>query len=312
MNLIRLFKQVGGLQLLKNWIRGGVFPYALALVGLLGMSKKALEMVRNGVYLKVNQKLSKQYMYVFTKLELNKKTCKPAKNNRFVWFCWLQGIDQAPELVKKCYASVRISLKDRNVILITKNNISMYADLPDYIMNKYKKGIISHTHFSDLLRVELLSKHGGTWIDSTVFCRRIPEYMLDCDFFVFQNLKPGSDGSVLNCSSWFMTAKANNKIVMALRELLWEYWKKENKLIDYYLIHHFMEIVSKRYHDEWLKIPKYPNSLPHILLLSFFEEFSAERYDIIMNNSPVHKLSYKIAEDKASATNTNYYHFMNS
>ena len=63
--------------------------------------------------------------------------------------------------------------------------------------------------------------------------------MLDSDLFLFQNLKPGADGSTLNISSWFITSCANNKILLAVRELLWEYWKKENTLIDYFLIHHF-------------------------------------------------------------------------
>ena len=31
-------------------------------------------------------------------------------------------------------------------------------------------GQITKTHLSDLLRLELLIRYGGTWIDATVFC----------------------------------------------------------------------------------------------------------------------------------------------
>lgn len=82
----------------------------------------------------------------------------------------MQGMENAPALVQKCYESLKINLKDREIILITAQNRKEYAILPDYIEEKYRKGIITHTHFSDLLRVELLCKYGGTWIDSTVYC----------------------------------------------------------------------------------------------------------------------------------------------
>jgi len=44
------------------------------------------------------------------------------------------------------------------------------VELPGYIVEKWEKGRIPAAMFSDLLRVELLIKYGGTWIDSTVFC----------------------------------------------------------------------------------------------------------------------------------------------
>jgi hypothetical protein len=222
----------------------------------------------------------------------------------------MQGIEQAPELVKICYESVKKSFVERNVVLLTEDNIHEYVDMPSYIMQKYNEGYITRTHFSDLLRISLLATHGGTWIDATVYCKKVPSYMLDSNFFVFQNLKPGADGSVLNCSSWFMTAKSNNHLVLAIRELLWAYWKKENQLIDYFLLHHFMEIVSQRYKEEWSRIPKYPNSIPHILLLCFFDEYNAEEFSRIMENAPVHKLSYKFTAEQMSMKTTNYSHFM--
>ena len=136
---------------------------------------------------------------------------------------------------------------------IRDRNRKEYIVFPDYIEQQYEAGIITHTHFSDLLRVALLAKYGGTWIDATVFCTGgvVPSYMLDSDFFVFQNLKPGADGHVLNISSWFMTAYAENKMVLAVRKLLYEYWKENDRLIDYFLLHHFFSMVMDFYADDW-------------------------------------------------------------
>ena len=99
-----------------------------------------------------------------------------------IWVCWWQGLENAPEIVKVCFESIKKFAGERKVILITQNNYQDYVDIPDYIIEKVKKGIISITHFSDVLRVNLLSKHGGIWIDATclltanIFEDFIPEF----------------------------------------------------------------------------------------------------------------------------------------
>ena len=85
-----------------------------------------------------------------------------------MWWCWFQGEENAPDLCKKCLESLRKYLKDREIIVITEKNMYDYIDFPDFIKEKYNKGIITRTHLSDLLRIQLLIKYGGTWIDSTV------------------------------------------------------------------------------------------------------------------------------------------------
>ena len=222
-------------------------------------------------------------------------------------------MENAPELVQRCFRTLEDNLKDREIVLITSSNLMEYTDFPKYILEKYEKGLITHTHFSDLLRVELLCRYGGTWIDATVFCSGgdIPSYMLDSELFMFQNLKPGADGSVLNISSWFMTSCANNKIMLAVRALLWEYWKKNNRLIDYFLLHHFVVMVGERYTDDWNRIVQFPNSFPHILLLMLFEEFNQEKWDAVTNVCPFHKLAYKRSKEEMEKKGTYYKHIMN-
>ena len=34
-------------------------------------------------------------------------------------------------------------------------------------------GIIDYTKISDILRVSLLAKYGGTWVDATIYKRRV-------------------------------------------------------------------------------------------------------------------------------------------
>ena len=242
--LFSTFKKLGGWSLLNLWRKAGVLPYAVAQVCLTGVSRKSLEIVRLGVQQKILHKLRKRYLPVLEAFDEEWKSGQYATEQEScprVWICWMQGIENAPKLVQDCYSSIQEHITDRKIVLITAKNRKEYVVFPDYIEQKYEAGIITHTHFSDLLRVALLVKYGGTWIDATVFCTggTIPRYMLDSDFFVFQNLKPGADGHVLNISSWFMTACAGNKMVSAVRKLLYEYWREYDRLIVYFLLHHF-------------------------------------------------------------------------
>ena len=309
-SLLQTFTKVGGISLLKEYARNGVLPYVCLQLAISGFSKKSLEIVRNGVSLKIYHKLRKRYKKALDEFDNNYQELQQTHSKK-VWVCWMQGMENAPELVQRCFRSLEDNLKDREIVLITSSNLEQYTDFPKYILEKYKKGLITHTHFSDLLRVELLCRYGGTWIDATVFCSGgdIPSYMLDSELFMFQNLKPGADGSVLNISSWFMTSCANNKIMLAVRALLWEYWKKNNRLIDYFLLHHFIEMAGERYQEHWNKIVQFPNSLPHVLLLMMFEEFDQEKWDAVINACPFHKLAYKRSKEEMEKKGT-YYEFI--
>ena len=98
---------------------------------------------------------------------------------------WLQGEDNAPALVKACFRSMRRLLKQELVIL-DENSLFEWISLPDYIIDKWKKGDITHAAFSDICRVELLYQYGGVWLDATDFVTApIPEFIMNEDFFVF-------------------------------------------------------------------------------------------------------------------------------
>lgn len=310
---IEKFKKQGGMKLIKDYWNAGVLNYAVCQMLLTGKSQKSLELLRYGTYLKINKKLKNKYSASIERFDSSySEASLPKKHSNKVWVSWMQGIENAPTLVQRCYRSLQENLKDREIILITSENLRDYTDMPSWIMEKYEKGLITHTHFSDLLRLELLCKHGGTWIDSTVFCSGgdIPSYMLDSDLFMFQNLKPGADGSTLNISSWFMTACANNKVLMAVRELLWEYWKRENRLIEYFLVHHFIMMALEFYKEDWQKMVQYPNSFPHVLLLMLFDEFNQEKWDAVTSVCPFHKLAYKRSAEEMTKEGTYYKYIM--
>jgi hypothetical protein len=317
MGLKETFQKQGGMKLLKQYWKGGAFFTAVGEFLLLGKSRTALEILRLSTSLKTKQKLERKYRKELRNFDIEWKQKNldyslEHKQSNKVWICWFQGMEQAPKLVQKCYQSVQENMPEREIVLITSDNMSDYVQFPDYIQNKINKGIIKGAHLSDLLRLELLVRHGGTWIDSTVYCssNKIPTFMLESDLFLFQNLKPGRDGHATVISNWFITATSNNKILSAVLHLLYCYWKEHDELVDYFVFHDFFQIVIETYSAEWNKVIPFSNATPHILLLRLFEQYDDAIWNATVAQTPFHKLSYKFDEEKILIPRTYYEHFM--
>lgn len=304
---IKLFNKVGGKEILKQYCRAHVLFFSVIITMLVGFSKKSLEIVRLAVSNKILNKLRKKYKKFITDYMKQSKEIVQKEEKRRVWVCWFQGMESAPLLVKKCYESLHKNITDREIVLITNDNYSEYVQFPEYIQEKIDKGIIPPAHKSDLLRLELLYRYGGTWIDATVLCTgKCPEYMLDSELFLFQDLKPGLDGHCTSISNWFMTAKAGNKLIDLTLALLYEYWRKNNKLIDYFIFHYFFQLVIENYAEEWNKVVPFSNATPHILLLRMFGKYDENMWDSICNQTPIHKLSYKFTKEDELLEDTYY------
>lgn len=218
-------------------------------------------------------------------------------DDRTIWILWLQGMDTAPVIVQKCYASIlQYKPEDFNIVLLARNNLFEYISLPDYIVQKYDEGKISATHFSDIIRVELLYMYGGLWIDATVFCMdTIPAFMYTGQMFAFKI--PGTDTEpVTKISNWWIYSQKRNRIICALRNMLHSYWKKEDDIVDYYLFHIiFSKLVETDLECNFIyrRIPYYNSGNAHVLFGKLDHEYSNEDWEIIKFTSPIQKLSYK-------------------
>lgn len=313
MNLKQVFEKQGGVNLIKQYLQNGSFFTAVSQFLLLGRSRTALEILRLSVNLRVKQKLEKKYRSELEKFDQNwidnniDQSLEHRKSKK-VWVCWFQGLEDAPNIVKKCYNSLKINMPDKDITLITEDNMMEYVKFPQYILDKWKNGNITHTHMTDLLRLELLINYGGMWVDATVYCSdsNIPNYIFDSELFFFQCLKPGRDGHSSYISSWLISAKSNNKLLMACRDLCYKYWEQNEKMVDYFLLHDFMAIVLDYYEEDWKRVVPRDNATPHILLLRLFDQYDESVWNAVRNQSCFHKMTYKFSEEQTKIKGTYY------
>lgn len=223
-----------------------------------------------------------------------------------VWICWLQGFDNAPDLVKNCIASMQYHLKDKQLIFLSAENFRDYCEMPEYIIDKWKKGIIGNAHFADLLRLALLIQHGGLWMDATVYMTGpLPDYITDGDFFGYRDGFFNCD--LINFGNWLIYAKPNNLFLKETYSLLLTYWKKYNYAKHYFIFQMFFRMVTDTYPEEWKRIPYFNQMDLHIFSVEITETFNARRFCQLCRLTPIHKLSTKsITAEKA--TNSYYSH----
>jgi len=292
----RKFKQLGGFELAKEYVRKGLLLDAIGQFLLVVCRRKTLGQADSTLRRKIAPKLRKEFLPVM-KMAAMKYADDQLEHQRSnkVWFCWLQGLDQAPEVVKMCYASLNRHLKDKEIIVLTNENLFDYVSFPEHIMEKYRKGILDHTRLSDLARLELLIKYGGSWIDSTVFCTSsdYPKEILDSNLFVFQLVKNNYTGFA-GLSNWFITACTNNRLLLILREMHYEYWRRYNCVVDYFFFHLFFVMIAKEYPEEVENMPKYSNRWPLQLGNRLADDYEEEWMKKLCQRTCFHKLSYRL------------------
>jgi len=140
---------------------------------------------------------------------------------RTVWSVWFQGLQNAPYVVRKCHESWLARNPGWRVVCLDETSLPEFASV-DYGVGNIAR--LSAQQRSDLLRLDLLARHGGVWADSTCFCTRPLDEWLPAStgsgFFAFS--RPGPDRAI---SSWFLAADPGNVLAHRLFEQMLGYWR---------------------------------------------------------------------------------------
>lgn len=216
--------------------------------------------------------------------------------NEKIFSIWLQGEENAPELVKACYRSIRKNCK-QELIVLDEKSVFDYITLPDIIVQKYKEGKIHRAHFADICRVELLYEHGGYWLDSTDFMMTpMPDWIEQQDFFMFlTGTKYGSPYSFAqNC---FIRARKGSYLLAAWRAMILNYWIKENREFDYFmhqLLFKTLVTYDKRARKYFDAMPHVSQDPTHVLWAEYRDkQFNQKQFDEIARGACFQKLTYR-------------------
>lgn len=228
------------------------------------------------------------------------------ENSDYIWVSWLQGYEEAPKLIQKCIDSIKQYSQGQNFCFVTMQNYKEYVDVPDYLIEKLEDGIITLTFFSDILRLLLLDKYGGLWVDATVFCIGNFKYLYKgSDFFAFR-ITGEDDGRV--AASWFIYSKKSHVLVRETLNLLLQYCSRLERMEHYYIIHYFFRMVAECYEEIWKKVPMNVVSDCYLLYKKINKKFSLGELEMIEEKMPVQKLNRRIRIN--TKEEDTFYHYL--
>ena len=151
-------------------------------------------------------------------------TRKSRDKNSYVFSYWHSGFDDSPPIVRACIKSHKKYFGD-NYVALNSGNISDWVVIPKRISDL--RSSMSETHFSDVLRLLLLERHGGLWLDSTVLLTGEPSLRSNLDFFCFSR-----DRDPRLLANWWIEARSGAYLVEQWLGHLLAYWDQHNYLID--------------------------------------------------------------------------------
>ena len=205
--------------------------------------------------------LTKKYSYVIerhAKAVINSKNCpKIAPKDYQIFYGWLQGEENLPVLARCCYNSLKENAGPYKVTFIDEKNYSDYVDIPQYILEKFKAGKMKPAHFADVIRINLLERYGGLWLDSTILVTEpLEDYkkLLRLPFFTQKFIHEKSNDNVITKSfgayssygRWATfiqgTNILHNPVYAFMKDFYNEYWHDFDEVIDYVLMDHILDI----------------------------------------------------------------------
>lgn len=181
------------------------------------------------------------------------ETAKPFADNSKapIWVCWLQGEREMPENLKPYIATIQKNRGAHPLYFLDLPDAQSLVEIPQIILESVENGRISRAHLADYIRICILEKFGGIWLDTTIILDSpLPDSIFDYPFWSVKNLdffpySPVIPGGL----QWQIYAIASCRDALfykALRRLFEFYVRSETGKINYFFVYYLSEILRER------------------------------------------------------------------
>ncbi len=205
-----------------------------------------------------------------------------------VWSYW-DGLERdAPPLVRACFAQLRRVHPDVRILdaAAARELVPMA-----HVIERRLRGRPAQR--SDLIRVTLLARHGGIWIDATAYApapltEPVAARLAAGVFY----LRWGGQ----QISNWLIGARAGNRLIAMQRAALEAWWTERDDLPDYFLYHRLFEALvaedaeARRIAKAMPRVSTIPS---HLLQLAMLRPYDPGEVRLILEAAMAQKLSYK-------------------
>ena len=167
-----------------------------------------------------------------------------------------------PQIVSFNIKKLKKLHPDYKIHIINRETVSKFVNIEQYNFNFNDKLLKTHAYFSDILRILLLEKYGGIWIDaSLIFWKRIDNIVKENNKLVLiRNYNNDNGVNNKGYESWFIASIPKHPFIVHVKNKvvsLNKYKKinkflnstnfiiQKNKFKEYHLIYHIMSYVQQ-------------------------------------------------------------------
>lgn len=207
---------------------------------------------------------------------------------RYAFVYW-NSPDQ-PDVVQHCIDAMRRNLPaGLTLVVLNETTLTDWVSIDPAIMGK----VDIPAHAADMIRLHLLSKYGGLWLDSSCLINEgFPAYSEQIraeDFFLFTY-----SGS--RTGNWFIWADAHSYRLQLLRAALDTWFLSGRGWTNYFMFHDVVEMLywtDPRYASEWdAGLHLHPRDFFHVHR-ALGRPVTDEEWAAVRHEYPVNKLSWR-------------------
>jgi len=153
---------------------------------------------------------------IFLKKKLLSENFSDISKN--IWTYW-DDENKIPKTVKMCMEGWKKYNPNYKITLLTKKNFYNYVKIP--------KNILSHPRFNDmpqrfadLIRLWVLTEHGGVWIDSSIILRKSLDFLIpkDIEYYGYYIDSMTKNKKYPVIENWFFACVKNSKFMRLWRD----------------------------------------------------------------------------------------------
>ncbi len=151
-----------------------------------------------------------------------------------IWLYWNSSLETAPDVVKHSLLSWKMMNPDYEICFLNDNNLNEVLGFNFNSVFQLASVNLGFAMKADILRLYLLSKFGGIWVDTTTFCltplnKWLPEATKQTNFFTFRH----RNNHTRPIEAWFIAAPKGSPITKHTLSLFLNHLFKDRNITLY-------------------------------------------------------------------------------
>ena len=226
---------------------------------------------------------------------------------KIIWIYWHSGFNNAPDVVKLAVQSWVKMNKDHDVRLIDDKNIVDHLGFEFNTAFQLSSVRCLLPTKADILRLHLLSRFGGIWVDATTFCLKpldswIDKASLTCRLFNFKQ----KDNITRPIEAWFIAAPQSSPIINDVLKQYMEFIMKPRRISLF--VSGKVALLERLLSKEELMTPLLPSVSHRAESYGFMPYFSVAYFFLqaLKNNLSAHELEIYLRQDAQKTMTNNY------